>query len=83
MNIIERMKLLYYLNKIWQQVKEIKTMKNWKTTMSALVVTVGMILKLFKIDLPEEVANSLITIGVFLMGLFAKDNNVTGGTIQQ
>lgn len=77
------MKLLYYLNKIWQQVKEIKTMKNWKTTMSALVVTVGMILKLFKIDLPEEVANSLITIGVFLMGLFAKDNNVTGGTIQQ
>jgi hypothetical protein len=44
-----------------------------RTTISGLVVTIGVLLKLFKIDLPDEVSNGLIAIGVFLMGFFAKD----------
>jgi len=37
-----------------------------------------MVLKLFKIEIPEEVLNGIIAIAVFAIGFFAKDAGVTG-----
>lgn len=78
LNLIEKLKLLFYLNKVWTQIKEVKTVKNYKTTISGLVATLGLLLKLFKVDLPEEVSTALITVGIFLVAFFAKDSSVSG-----
>lgn len=62
--------------------KGVRSMVNWKTTVSAFVTLIGAILKIFKIDLPPEVADAMITLGIFFGLFFAKDNDVTGGTKQ-
>ena len=51
-------------------------MRNWKTTVSGLVAVLGFILP--SIGIPHEVASAVQTLGVFLVGLFAKDNSVSG-----
>lgn len=56
-------------------------MKNWKTTLSGLLAAAGQILSIFGV--PVEVGSAVSTIGLFLLGLFSKDLNVTGGTITQ
>lgn len=56
-------------------------MKNWKTTASGIMAALGMIFPLFGI--PAEVGNAVSTLGLFLIGLFAKDSNVTGGSVSQ
>jgi len=55
--------------------------KNWKTTASGVLAALGMIFPLFGI--PAEVGNAVSTLGLFLIGLFAKDSNVTGGSVSQ
>ena len=56
-------------------------MKNWKTTMAGAVSALGVYLT----TIPDlQVFGQILTgIGTFLMGMFAKDSNVTGGTKQQ
>lgn len=56
-------------------------MKNWKTTVSGLLSGCGQLFPLF--GLPAEVGQAVSVLGLFLMGLFAKDSNVTGGSVQQ
>lgn len=56
-------------------------MKNWKTTVSGLISAAGMIFP--AIGLPTELGQAVTVIGLFLIGLFAKDSNVTGGTVSQ
>ncbi len=56
-------------------------MKNWKTTISGLVAALGQILPTFGV--PTEVAQAISVVGLFFVGLFAKDSNVTGGTVKQ
>lgn len=56
-------------------------MKNWKTTASGILAALGMIFPL--LGIPAEVGNAVSTLGLFLIGLFAKDNNVTGGSVSQ
>ena len=56
-------------------------MKNWKTTLSGILAGGGQILSFFGI--PEPVGNAISVIGLFLIGHFAKDKNVTGGTVIQ
>ena len=56
-------------------------MKSWKTTLSGVIAALGPIL--LAVGIPTEVATAITTIGLFLLGFFAKDNNVTGGTVQQ
>lgn len=51
-------------------------MKNWKTTLFGVVSAIGFILPHFGI--PQNVAAAIQTIGVFLLGLHAKDNSTTG-----
>lgn len=56
-------------------------MKNWKTTLSGVVAALGQILPLLGVPVP--VSQALSVVGLFLMGLFSKDSNVTGGTVAQ
>lgn len=85
MNIIDKTRMLYYLNKLWNLIEEGIKMKNWKTTLGGIIATIGAILKLINpgFEIPDEVSAALVTVGIFIIGLFSKDNNVTGGTVQQ
>jgi hypothetical protein len=56
-------------------------MKNWKTTASGVLSALGVIFPV--IGLPAELGQAVSVIGLFLIGFFAKDSNVTGGTITQ
>ena len=51
-------------------------MKNWKTTCSGILGACGVLFPV--LGLPVEIGNAVATLGIFLIGLFAKDNNVTG-----
>lgn len=62
--------------------KGVRNVVNWKTTVAAFVTLIGAVMKIFKVDLPPEVADAMITVGIFFGLFFAKDNNVTGGTKQ-
>jgi len=53
-------------------------MKNWKTTAAGLVSAAGMVFPI--LGLPADLGNAVSVIGLFLLGLFCKDSNVTGGT---
>jgi hypothetical protein len=54
------------------------TMKNWKTTVSGVIAALGQLLPLVGVALTPEVTQAITVIGLFLMGLFSKDSNVTG-----
>jgi hypothetical protein len=60
---------------------QIKT-KNWKTTASGVVVMAALVVKT---AFPEyaPVCDAVLALGAAGVGLFAKDSNVTGGTVQQ
>lgn len=55
-------------------------MKNWKTTIGGLLMTIG--LALGQAEELKYVGLVLQGIGGLLLGWAAKDNNVTGGTVQ-
>ena len=56
-------------------------MKSWKTTLSGVLGAAGQILPFFGV--PAEVGQAISVVGLFLVGLFAKDSNVTGGSVVQ
>jgi hypothetical protein len=50
-----------------------------KTTITGIVGAVAMIVNLFlKTEIPQD---AIIAVTLFFIGLFAKDSNVTGGTV--
>ena len=51
-------------------------MKNYKTTLSGILAAGGQVLPLFGV--PPAVGTAITTVALFLLGLFAKDLNVTG-----
>lgn len=57
--------------------------KSWQTTVGAIVVILSQILPEVGITLSAEIQSALVVIGVAIIGLFAKDSNVTGGTRSQ
>jgi hypothetical protein len=51
-----------------------------KTTLTGVIGAAAVLIKsIFSIEIPTE---AILTITVFFLALFAKDNNVTGGTKQ-
>lgn len=56
-------------------------MKNWKTTLSGIIASMGQVLPIFGV--PLEVGQAVSILGLFLLGIFAKDSNVTGGSVRQ
>jgi DNA-binding FrmR family transcriptional regulator len=73
MNLIEKLKLLYHLNKLYGQLKGVRNMTDAKTTAGGIIITISFILKLLKIDIPQEVLDGAMAIGAFILGYFAKD----------
>ncbi len=57
--------------------------KNWKTTLSGIIAALPIILRLFGIEIGQEITDICTGTGLTGMGLFSKDNDVTGGKIQQ
>jgi hypothetical protein len=61
-------------------------MKSWKTTLSGVAaVTLGVLQGFHHATLLEAVKDPLVQMGLFvgILGFFAKDSAVTGGTIGQ
>lgn len=58
-------------------------MKNWKTTVGGMLATVGMSLQLSNDPTMHTIGVVVAGLGTLLLGASAKDNNVTGGTVQQ
>lgn len=79
MNAFTKMRILMQLANLFM--KGDINMKNWKTTLTGILAAAGQILGFFGV--PAEVGNAISVIGLFLLGLFAKDSNVTGGTVNQ
>ena len=58
-------------------------MKNWKTTLSGIVAAIGASMQLSADPTVKAIGAIVIAVGALLFGISAKDNNVTGGTVQQ
>lgn len=59
-------------------------MKNWKTTLGGVMTTVGLTLKTHGSTTVEYWLGEICSLaGPLLLGLGAKDSNVTGGTVKQ
>ena len=58
-------------------------MKNWKTTVSGILASGGLLLAQSTNHTVQLVGQILSALGVLLLGASGKDNNVTGGTISQ
>ena len=46
---------------------------NWKTTLTAIIGAIASLIALFGIHVPSEIQIAIVTIVVFLIGVFAKD----------
>lgn len=57
---------------MWKLIKGM-LFKNPKTTVSGLPAAVVAILKVFGVNVPEEVIAGAVTLSIFLIGLFSKD----------
>lgn len=58
-------------------------MKNWKTTLFGAITACGLGLSQTDDAILKTVGQILAILGPVLMGVFAKDSNVTGGTVIQ
>jgi hypothetical protein len=59
-------------------------MKNWKTTLLGLIAGGGISIDaIIHQGLTGGWKQALLGVAVALIGAFAKDNNVTGGTVKQ
>ena len=58
-------------------------MKNWKTTLFGCLTAAGAGMTQSSDATVQIIGKILVVIGPALFGLFAKDNNVTGGTSVQ
>jgi hypothetical protein len=57
--------------------------KNWKTTLFGGLTAAGMGLSQTEDPILKVVGQILTVLGPVLLGIFAKDSNVTGGTVPQ
>lgn len=58
-------------------------MKNWKTTTFGAITALGTYLATVDDAIFKTVGQILVVLGPVLLGLFAKDSNVTGGEVVQ
>lgn len=58
-------------------------MKNWKTTLAGALTALGLTLSANSDNTLHLIGQVATAVGALLLGLSAKDNNVTGGTKQQ
>lgn len=58
-------------------------MKNWKTTLAGALTALGLTLSANSDNTLHLIGQVATAVGALLLGLSAKDNNVTGGTKRQ
>lgn len=58
-------------------------MRNWKTTLFGGITAAGIGLASADDPILKTIGQIMAIIGPVLLGIFAKDQNVTGGTVQQ
>jgi len=58
-------------------------MKNWKTTLFGGLTACGFGLSQSEEPILKTIGQILTVIGPVLLGIFAKDSNVTGGSVAQ
>lgn len=58
-------------------------MKNWKTTLSGFMTALGVALSQSSDETLKAVGVIITGLGGLLTGIFAKDFNITGGTVEQ
>lgn len=58
-------------------------MKNWKTSLGGILIAVGASLQSSEDTTMKAVGTVLIGVGGLIVGLFGKDNNVTGAGANQ
>jgi hypothetical protein len=58
-------------------------MKNWKTTIGAMVTLTAAFLPYCGIHISKETQDAIVVLGIGIIGIFAKDVNVTGGNVKQ
>lgn len=58
-------------------------MKSWKTTLFGAITACGTGLSQTDDAILKTIGQILTILGLMLMGLFAKDSTVTGGTVVQ
>ncbi len=80
LGLIDKVRLLYLMNKLFE---EVGSMKNWKTTLFGAITAAGMGMAAAGDSVVKTIGQILSVIGPLLMGIFAKDSNVTGGTTPQ
>lgn len=52
-------------------------MRNWKTSLAGAISAVGVLAPAFGV--PVNVGEAVVVLGLFLLGLFSKDFNISGG----
>lgn len=57
--------------------------KSWKTTVAGIILSIGGSLQLSDDSTVKSVGAIMVGVGGLLLGLFAKQYNVTGGTIPE
>ena len=58
-------------------------MKNWKTTVAGILLGIGTPMGAAGEGMYKTIGIALATVGGLLLGVAAKDSNVTGGTVKQ
>ena len=58
-------------------------MKNWKTTIGGILLGIGTPMAATGEGIYKTIGVALATVGGLILGISAKDNNVTGGTVKQ
>jgi hypothetical protein len=81
MTLWEKIKLLDIVAKLYERRDFI--MKNWKTTLFGCLTAAGAGMTQSSDSTVQLIGKILVVIGPVLLGCFAKDNNVTGGTVAQ
>ena len=58
-------------------------MKSWKTTLFGAITALGTYLATIDDPIIKTIGQILVVVGPVLLGIFAKDANVTGGEVTQ
>lgn len=58
-------------------------MKNWKTTLFGAITAAGLGMSQSSEAIVQTIGQILAVLGPILLGIFSKDANVTGGTVEQ
>lgn len=58
-------------------------MKNWKTSLGGILLAIGASLQASEDATMKAAGSILLGVGGLIIGLFGKDNNVTGAGVNQ